>query len=530
MSRGVVLMAIPYYIEDTTTCWIKDNIAPYGTNIYYIQKISGYSPDDLNVLDVVDNFDDNNINSNKFFVNGQGTKSETGGTAYVACTQVDTYPRFVTALTNPLRYRSYIIEYDVKLTGVSSEGCRMGYTPVYFDNSNDYYSWFIFFDSTKKLNLRTRINGSYGTRWTGSTVITLNTWYKIKVIRLENNTVKVQLLNSAGTLIEESGYFSQDVYPTNSLYFGQRTGSDAGYWDNIKMRRYASTEPTVTITTEGSAYKVKVINNLNEELHDFQIQIPASSLGTLTATTSLCIDVLYKTPTKKNYYKLLYDCTLDVPNITRDIINTHTLTTYNTSKTVDRFNSANNSTVFNGTDTRAVLNDTNDLDIFNLNAFTFICWIKQIGDYSTNIASILSKAANTNANRWHFRIITNEIGAYIQDADSTSTLYGSYSPLIINDNKWHMITFVRDGTSFLVYKDSVYLRTWDISSITNFSNSYAINIGCNLNNSIYEQYFNGNYGEILLFAKAFTATDVINYYTLSNYKYIEPVSHHIIKF
>lgn len=523
-------MAIPYYIEGTTTCWVKDNIAPYGTNIYYIQKISGYSPDPYNVLDQVDNFDDNSIDTNRWFTNGQGTKSETGGNAYVACTQVDTYPRFVTALANPLYRRNYIIEYDVKLTGVSFEGCRMGYTPVYYDADNDYYSWFMFFDTNRKLTLRTRINGAYDTRWTCSTAITLNTWYKIQVIRIETNKVKVRLLTSASSLIAESDFYSQDVYPKNSLYFGQRTGSDEGYWDNLKMHRYATTLPTVTVTTENDAYKVKVVNNLAEELRDFQIQIPASSLGTLTSTTSLCVDVLYKTPLKKHYYNTLYNCVLNVPNVTRDLNNTHTLTTYNTTKTTDRFDISNGSTVFNGTSTRAALADANDLDIFNVKEFTLICWIKQIGNYSTNVASILSKATNTSANRWHFRIISNEVGVYVQDGDSTSTLYGSYSPLTINDNLWHMITFVRNGTSLLTYKDGVYLRTFDISSISNFSNSYAINIGCNLNSSVYEQYVNCNMGEILLFNTAFTTSDVLNYYMLSKYKYVEMVSHRINKF
>jgi len=517
-------MAIPYYIEGTSTCWIKDNIAPYGVNIYYIQKISGYTPDEYNVFDQIDNFDDNSIDSNKWFVNGQGTKQETGGTAYVACTAVNTYPRFVTALSNPLTMRNYMVEYDVKVTGVESEACRAGWTPTYFDPVNDYYSWFIFFNSTKNLVFRTRIDGSYGTRWTSSTTIVLNTWYKIRVIKLATNQVKVQLLNSSSTLLADSGFFACDVYPENSFYFGQRTGTDAGYWDNIKIRRYASTEPTVTVTTEGSAYKVKVVNNTNEELRDYQIQIPASSLGTLTSTTSLCVDVLYRSPLKRNYYNTFYNCILNIPNATRDIVNNHTVSSYNTTKTTDRFNVLN-STIFDGSSTRLALTDANDLDIFNSSKFTVICWLKQIGDYSTNIASILSKATNTSANRYHFRIIANEIGMYIQDSDSTSTLYGSYSPLIINDNAWHMITFVRNGTNILTYKDGVYLRTFDISSISNFSNSYSINIGCNLNNSVYEQYFSGEFGEIMIHDSAFTANEVSNYYNLSKYKYIINTSH-----
>lgn len=519
-------MAMPYFIEGTSTCWIKDNIAPYGTNIYYIQKISGYAPDKYNILDKFDDFNDNSVDANNFFVDGQGTKSETGGTAYVACTQTDTYPRFVTALSNPLIKRNYMVEYDVRVTGASSEACRMGYTPVYYDSANDYYSWFMFFNSSRYLNLRTRINGSYGTRWTCSTAVTLNTWYKIRVIKLETNKVKVQLFNSSSTLIAESGFFNCDVYPQNSLYFGQRTGSDAGYWDNFRIRRYATTEPTVTVTSEGSAYKVKVVNNTNEELRDYQIQVPAANLGTLTATTSLCVDSLYRSPLKKNYYNTFYDCVLNIPNVTRDIINNHTLTTYNTTKTTDRFNVLN-STVFNGSDTRAALTDANDLDIFNFNEFTLICWIKQIGDYSTNIASIFSKATNTSANRWHFRIIANEIGLYIQDSNSTSTLYGSYGPLTINDDLWHMITFIRNGINLLTYKDGTLLRTFDISDVTNFSNTYAVNIGCNLNNSIYEQYFSGEFGEIILHNKTLTASELLNYYNLSRHKYVENTSHTI---
>ena len=551
-------MPLPYYIENNTTLWIKDDIAPFGTNIYTVQKVSGYSPNDLAVFDFIDNFNDQTIDPNKWFTDGIGVIEETaGGYAHVVSLLANKYPRFVSAI--PLYIRNYMVEYDVQISGASSEACRMGYTSHYIDGS-ELANWFLYWDSSKYLRFWTRINGAWALRWSYTTPISIDTWYKMRIIETHAG-VKVQLLNSSSTLLAESGFFRYDYKAQNSIYFGQRSFRDAGYWDNFKIRRYAEIEPTVVVTTEtmvGNAelvatdgvilqtsgsetlvtqdagesstiYKVVVKNNTCEELRDYQIQIPASSLGTLTATTSLNINTVYKSPLKSNYYNILYNCTLNIPDMTRDITDQHTLTTYNTLKTVDRFNGSNNSTLFDGINSRGVLDNATDLNLFNSDTFTLHCWLRQIGNYPSTWVVLLSDATGATANRWYFRIVANEVGLYVQDADSNITLGGSYSPTTINDGQWHLVTIVRNGANLLIYKDGVYVRTFALTGITNFSSSNNINIGCSVTNGIYERFFNGEYGEITLHSTAFSDVQVSNYYTLSKYKYIENTSH-LIKF
>lgn len=519
-------MPLPYYIENTTTLWIKDDIAPFGTNIYTVQKVSGYSPNDLAVFDFIDNFNDQTIDPNKWFTDGVGTMEETsGGYAHIVSLLANKYPRFVSAI--PLYIRNYMVEYDVQISGASSEACRMGYTSHYIDGS-ELANWFLYWDSNKYLRFWTRINGDWALRWSYTTPISIDTWYKMRIIETHAG-VKVQLLNSSSTLLAESGFYGYDYKNQNSIYFGQRSFNDSGYWDNFKIRRYAEIEPTVTVTTEGSVYKVKVTNNTGEELRSYQIQIPASSLGTLTSTTSLNINTVYKSPLKSNYYNILYNCTLNIPDMTRDITDQHTLTTYNTLKTVDRFNGSNNSTVFDGMNSRGVLANATDLNLFNSDTFTLHCWLRQIGNYPSTWVVLLSDATGATANRWYFRIVANEVGLYIQDADSNITLGGSYSPTTINDGQWHLVTIVRNSANLLIYKDGVYVRTFALTGITNFSSSNNINIGCSVTNGIYERFFNGEYGEITLHSTAFSDVQVSNYYTLSKYKYIENTSH-LIKF
>jgi len=513
-------MPLPYYIESTTKLWIKDHFAPYGSNVYYVQKVAGYTPNDLAVFDFIDDFNDESINTTKWFTDGIGTIQESGDTAYVACTQSNSYPRFVSTI--PLYFRHYMVEYDVKVTGAVSESCRMGYTSHYVDGS-ELANWFLFFDSSRYLRFWTRINGVWALRWSYTTAITLNTWYKIRVIETVAG-VKLQLLNSSSALLAESGSFRYDYKNQNSIYFGQRTTGDSGYWDNFKIRRYATIEPTVTVTVEGSAYKVKIKNNTGEELRDYQVSIPASSLGTLTSTTSLCIDQIYKTPLKNAYHDTLLYSTLNIPDMTRDVTNNNTLTMLNTSKTSDRFN-ANNAVAFNGVNARGVIAHNTSLDIFNTNVFTTILWLRQIGDYSTTWAALLSKGVNLNANRWNLHIISNEVGFWIYDADSTLSFANSYSPININDGQWHMVAFVRNGSNILVYKDGEYIRTYALVNISNFSNTYDVNIGCRLNNGTYEQYYNGEFGEVLLYNVAYTNTQILNYYNLSKYKYVPMTTH-----
>lgn len=513
-------MAIPYYPDGNGSLWIKDDLAPFGTNVYYVQLVSGYAPDDKAIFDFMDNFNDDSIDSSKWFTDGTGTIEEINGTAHIVSAALNKYPRFVTKI--PLKLKNYVVEYDVKITSAASEACRIGYTSYYTDGS-ELSNWFLYVTSDKYVHFWTRIDGDWQRRWSYNTALLLNTWYKIRLIDTDNG-IKVRLLNFNSQLIDESDYYEYDYNAENSIYFGQRSTGDSGYFDNFTVRRYASIEPTSTVTAENSGYKVVVKNNIGQELHDYQISIPTTNIGTLTPSSSVYVMPVYKTPLKQPYYEFYSDCIMNIPHMNLDITNKHTMVFYNTIKNDDRFD-ISNSTEFSGINTRGYIATKSDLNLFNGNNFTLNMWLQQLDDYSTSWCALLSKAVNTTStsNRWRLRINKNEVGFLIADSSSIVDFTGSANPIKINDQLWHMVTFVRNGSYLYTYKDGVYKQTLSLKGLSNFTNSDNVDIASAFTTINYSNYFNGRFGETTLYNTTYDTPSILNYYNLNKYKYINNI-------
>lgn len=520
-------MPIPYYPDGVNKLWIKDSIAPLGTNVYYVRKISGYTPDGDKIFKCIDNFNDNSINTSKWFTDGIGTIEEINGAAHIVGTSDNKYPRFVT--TTPVPLSNCILEYDLKVTGAAVDSCRIGYTSYYTDGNNTA-NWYVYVDGNRYINLWTRINGTWAFRWKSTSQMSLNIWYKLRFI---NNTsqLKIQLFTSSETLITESAFFSYDNVSDNSIYFGQRSIGDSGYFDNFIVRKYISTEPNIRVVSESGGYKVIVKNILNEELHDYQIKIPTTVIGSLTTTSSVCIDTLYKTPLTQPYYNLYNNCIMNIPRMDEDNIGNHTLVMYNGLSVAGRFNDTNNFIRFNGINTRGLITHNSDLDIFNTNNFTLICWLKQIGDYSTTWCSLLSKATSALnvTNCWKLQINKNNVGFLIQDCDSVIDCTNLPNPIKINDSNCHMLTFVRNGSYLYAYKDNSLVQTISLAGMCNFSNAGNIDVGCVLTSLNYDKFFNGMFGETIIYNSSFNSKNILNYYNLTKFKYI-PITTNIYKY
>ncbi len=269
-------------------------------------------------------------------------------------------------------------------------------------------------------------------------------------------------------------------------------------------------------------YKVIVKNNSSNELHDVQFKIPSTNLGTINQTTSLNISTLYKTPLKFPYYAIYDNCIMNIPHANSDITGNHTLNVYNSTNTYGRFNDVGNSAYFNGTNTRGVVTNKDDLNIFSYNNFTLNIWMKQLKDYSTDYCAILAKAANTNSNvnRWRLEIISNNIGFIIYDCSRTYSFIGLPNQIKINDNKYHLLTFVRDGAYLYTYKDGKYMQTMSLANMCSFTTTDNLDIGCMFTTVNYDKYCKTNFGEITLYASSWDVKNILKYYDITKSEYI----------
>jgi len=92
-------------------------------------------------------------------------------------------------------------------------------------------------------------------------------------------------------------------------------------------------------------------------------------------------------------------------------------------------------------------------------------------------------------------------GIYVYD-DATGTTY----PPAVNDNQWHMITYVRSGGTGYVYLDGVqtatYSSTFSLSTVTLWS------IGMEWDPPSPSDFFNGSVDDVRIYNKSLTAAEV----------------------
>lgn len=513
-------MSNPYYIDDDNRIWIKDSIASNGTNVYYIKQTSGYIPNIDNIFDFADNFNDNSINSSKWYTSGVGVIEEKYNCAHIKATVNNGYPKFITVPS--LTLSNQIIEYKVKTIGISTNSCEIGYTS--YDNITLY--WYLYIDSDKYINLWTRTNGVWSLQWRSVTPVIINTWYKFKFI-INSNGIQFYLLKLDESVITNSESYLCDMPKTGSLYIGNRSIGDESFFDSFIIRQYYDTELVVSVVPENDYYKIIIKNNSLTELHDCQIKIQIDNLN----TTSLNIYSLYKTPLKNPYYNIYNNCVMNIPHINEDIIGNHVLNIYNSTNTIGRFSDVDNSAHFNGINTRAIINNTDDLNIFNLSNFTLHIWIKQLTDYITDYCTILSKAINTNnsTNRWRLQIINNSVGFIVSDSTQIYSFVSLSNPIKINDNEWHLLTFVRNNDYLYTYKDAKYMQTMPLINIKNFTTTDNVDIGCMFTTINYDKYCNADFGEITLYTVSQDIKNILKYYDITKFKYI-PTSVNIYQY
>jgi len=140
-----------------------------------------------------------------------------------------------------------------------------------------------------------------------------------------------------------------------------------------------------------------------------------------------------------------------------------------------------------------VVIDGVDDDVTSSN-LTLSAWIK-----TTQTSEGVVFGTNDNGS-WHPLLFGVQDGkAFREDGDSVN-----YPPAV-NDNEWHMLTFVRSGTTGYIYVDAVqratYTSVFDLSQITRWS------IGQEWDASS-SNFFNGAVDDARIYNRALTASEI----------------------
>jgi hypothetical protein len=257
------------YFIDSNYLYMPINISENSQNTYILEKTAGYEPNgSLSFPDFFDDFNDNDVSD----WGGVSSSSVSNGIFTIAEGEY-VYNSDYGSTSKIIGVRTKIDS----INGYDSSGSTV--LVNYQNNQNLYKIWLS--ANTEKYGAQALLSDSWGPEYYASTnTIDTNSWYDVEI--LDNN----------GAYSVRRGMESFQNVHTFSSYsnfgnIGLRGEGGASEFDYIYVRKYSSTEPTVTVTDAGTYYQIDVYSTV--ELTDYQLLIPLSDISVSSETESIKI-------------------------------------------------------------------------------------------------------------------------------------------------------------------------------------------------------------------------------------------------
>lgn len=288
----------PYWIGGTDTVYVPVDVAGNSNQTIYIIKTAGYAPNANDVFEYYENFDSYTAGSSITSVAGWSLDS---GSAFISndAAKSGSNSLRVTGINVPnngqARYtfptpinKNVVVEvqsrtnkpfnnqwgYNIITMGGNSEIQRMVYNrnneAGYGDtisHTNHYLAGGTVYHKPYHINTFEKL----------STDLSLSTSKANFYVNDVSKASNVNFVNSNSEL----KYLHFNSYMASGTYY---------LWiDDIIVRQYVATTPTVTVTDMGTYYKIDIQNNEASALSGYQIHIPADQLNIESSTDSLKI-------------------------------------------------------------------------------------------------------------------------------------------------------------------------------------------------------------------------------------------------
>ena len=331
-SDGTTLLN--YWIESgcnsaNTRIWVNVTNIPANSNktiyIYYGNpSATSLSNPDL-VFDFYDDFNSGTIDSNKWVISA-GTSNDVIAVVNgeLRSYQDGTSPAKTIQTKNPITLTNFIVEYKAKTVSIGS-GHNLG-LGIMDSNQADGNGFWPFFSSGNVFNLYKRTPGTWTFLQGSVGSYTLNTYnnYKIVVVGSSFSFYKdnVQVGSTQTVTLGSNKYL---ILPR---IWNENIG-DTGdqYYDDIRVRKYVSPEPSITLGNEEISVQITIYAPLNQTYYTKYINVNVSAYSEFNFTLSIYLNnnLIYQNSSlAKNY--LNYFTTLNFDNTT--FPNTFNLTVY----------------------------------------------------------------------------------------------------------------------------------------------------------------------------------------------------------
>ena len=263
---------LPYWIEpdasgNPSKVWVKvPNIPASGSITLYAKKESGFSPNGDAVFEFFDDFEGSSLDTSKWTASG-----------------VEVSNGWLELTANDYAYHLYngsgVFTALVDFTGTNKK-INMGF--IVHTNLNPTHGVFISCAESGFSGHDCVAREYDGSHDTTSSSVEASDNYNI-VEEHYSGTDAYVVVNGSATSTIQRQYTNPDAIGFTP--WGGLSGTIRVDW--VFVRKYAPSEPSVTVTDEGNYYKIVISNPNNTDLTDFQISIPASDLGVTSTTESI---------------------------------------------------------------------------------------------------------------------------------------------------------------------------------------------------------------------------------------------------
>jgi hypothetical protein len=273
-----------YWIEDTDYVFVPVSIPGSSNLTLYAEKISGYAPNGANTFVLFDDFDSYNssIWDNSFSYN-----SISGGVITLTNTENG---RLKSIDTFGAGYQVdwYLKPYDFSET---SAQVQIGFGSTYDD------SWNYGTSGCNAINFR--VYTGTGDESIDTQTMNDGSSYITTTTRLtswdESYNVYSSIYESTSSAKYE--YQSYDWTQTSNVPDTAMSIQAVPRYDKankldvdwVRVRKYTTNEPSISVTDMGSYYEIEIQNNEATALSDYQVKVPASQIGVTSSNESLKI-------------------------------------------------------------------------------------------------------------------------------------------------------------------------------------------------------------------------------------------------
>lgn len=258
-----------YWIQDTSNLWIEvDSIGASATKTIYLKKEAGYSANGANTFRFFDDFT-GSIGDNW---STQGTTWSFANDRLQCAGSANAWKYCYTTtftISPPFIIENKVYDNDPYATINGTAGTLFG-----FDGSADAEEGMIDFGGTRLL-------ATNGVKICDLTTPALPDTGIYKVVIPSNTSVTSWLPNGN----DYTRSTSVNIRDSMSIGFIEYYGSKTPKWDWVFVRKYAATEPTITVTDMTTYYKIDIENNIASGLTNYEVKIDASDIGGLSTVT-----------------------------------------------------------------------------------------------------------------------------------------------------------------------------------------------------------------------------------------------------